>query len=78
MTKQANTEYNKELILVHTFLKKLHENYMNSNKIKSNNERLSFAHAVKTVGDIAYHCNITKRETPQTHKAEFYNTIYDE
>ena len=76
--KKANPEYNKELILVHTLLKTIYEDYMNSNRIKHNNERLAYAHAVKTVGDIAYNCDIASRGTPQTHKAEFYNTIYDE
>ena len=73
-----NPEYNKELMLAHQFIKKQHEQYMKSDRIKSDDERRAYAHAVKIVGDIAYNCNICDKDTPNTHKAEFFNTVYDE
>ena len=63
-----NNEYNKELILVHQFLQEKHQEFRNSNRIKSNDDRRKYAHAVQTVGDIAYNCNITPKPNPQTNK----------
>jgi hypothetical protein len=57
-----NREYNKELILVHEWLKELYEHYMHSNKLKSDDERRCYAHAVQTVGYIAYNTTISPRE----------------
>lgn len=61
-------EYNKELILVHQFLQEKHKEFRESNKLKNNEERRKYAHAVKTVGDIAYNCNITDKPNPQQNK----------
>ena len=61
-------EYNKELIIVHQWLQEKHKEFRNSNRLKSNDERRAYAHAVKTVGDIAYNCNITDKPTPNTNK----------
>lgn len=65
-------------MLAHQFIKKQYRSYMNSNQIKSDDERRGYAHAVKIMGDIAYNCNISDKDTPNTHKAEFFNTVYDE
>ncbi len=71
------SEYNKELILVHKFLREQHQRFRESNKLKSDKERLQYAHAVKTIGDIAYNCNITPKNNPQDNKRpEYYNTVY--
>lgn len=86
-----DNEYNQELILVHQFLQEKHREFRKSNRIKSNEDRRKYAHAVKTVGDIAYNCNITDKPNPNTHKkhckkqcqtrtrehVELYNTVYD-
>lgn len=80
------SEYNKELILAHQFLKTRYQAYQQSNRIKSDEERRSYAHAIHTIGDIAYNCNITKKQNPQERKREYieknnpmyYNTIYDD
>ena len=61
-------EYNKELMLVHQFLQEKHHEFRQSNRIKSNEDRRKYAHAVKTVGDIAYNCNITPKPNPNEHK----------
>lgn len=72
-------EYNKELIIVHKFLQEHHKRFRESNKLKSDNERRAYAHAVKTVGDIAYNCNITPKPNPNdTKRPEFHNTVYDD
>ena len=63
-----NNEYNKELILVLQFLEEKHQEFRNSNRIKSNDERRKYAHAVKTVMDIAYNCIITDKPNPNTNK----------
>ena len=85
-----NNEYNKELILVHKFLQEKHKQFRENNQIKSDDDRRKYAHAVKTVGDIAYNCNITDKPIPEQNKRlqdnqaqkkhgpEFFNTIYDE
>lgn len=65
-----NNEYNKELILVHQFLEEKHQEFRNSNRIKSNDERRKYAHAVKTVSDIAYNCIITDKPNPNTNKKQ--------
>lgn len=73
------SEYNKELILVHQFLQEKHKEFRQSNKLKNNEERLRYAHAVKTVGDIAYNCNITDKPNPKdTKRPEYYNTVYED
>lgn len=70
-------EYNKELILVHQFLQEKHKEFRESNKLKCDEDRRKYAHAVKTVGDIAYNCNITDKANPNdTKRPELYNTIY--
>ena len=61
-------EYNKDLITVLQFLQEKHQEFRESNRIKSNEDRRKYAHAVKTVGDIAYNCNITPKPNPNTHK----------
>ena len=75
---KPNTQYNKELLLAHQFIQQQYTTYINSNKIKNDNERRAYAHAVQVTEYIAKNCNITPQETQTTHKAEFYNTIYDE
>ena len=65
-----NNEYNKELILVHQFLQEKHQEFRNSNRIKSNDDRRKYAHAVKTVGDIAYNCVITDKPNPNNNKKQ--------
>ena len=80
------SEYNKDLILAHQFLKTRYQAYQQSNRIKSDEERRSYAHAIQIIGDIAYNCNITKKQNPQERKREYieknnpmyYNTIYDD
>ena len=61
-------EYNKELITVLQFLQEKHHEFRESNRIKSNDDRRKYAHAEKTVGDIAYNCNITPKPNPNTYK----------
>ena len=68
-------ELNKELEIVHKFIKKLYDNELKSNKIKSEDERLRWAHAVLITGKIAHEYEI--KEKP-VEREEFYNTIYDE
>ena len=63
-------EYNKELILAHQFLKTRYQSYQQSNRIKSNEERRSYAHAIQIIGDIAYNCNITPKPNPNTYKKQ--------
>ena len=63
-------EYNKELITVLQFLQEKHQEFRESNRIKSNDDRRKYAHAVKTVGDIAYNCNITPKPNPNTYKKQ--------
>lgn len=55
-------EYNKELLLAHDFIKQQYEVYLHSNKIKSNDERRAYAHAVHITQYIANHCNIEKKD----------------
>ncbi len=69
-------ELNKELQLVHEFLKEEFRRELKSNKIKSRNDRLRWAHAVLITGTVAYEYEI--REPLKTSEGEFYNTIYDE
>ena len=61
-------EYNQELILVHQFLQQQYTKFRQSHKLKTNQERLQYAHALKTVEDIAYNCNITPKNTPHNNK----------
>lgn len=70
MTKKPNKQYNTELILVHQHLKTQYTQYLESNRIKNEKERLQWAHAVQTIGYIAHNCNITSKTTPQDHKRE--------
>lgn len=80
------SEYNKELILAHKFLKQQYEAYKRSNRIKSDNERRAYAHAIQVIGDIAYNTTIQPKPNPNDRKREYieknnpiyYNTIYDE
>lgn len=53
---------NKELQTAHDFIKKQHEIYLNSNKIKSEEERLRWSHAVQTIGNIAYNYEINQKK----------------
>ena len=53
---------NDELKLAHEFIKKQHEIFLKSNKIKSQDERLRWGHAVQTIGNIAYNYNITPKK----------------
>lgn len=72
-------EYNQELILAHSHIKKEYQKFLQSNSIKSNNERLAWSHAVQITGYIAHNCNITPKPNPKsTKKPEFYNTVYEE
>lgn len=71
-TKKPNKQYNQELILVHQHLKKQYTQYIESNQIKNEKERLQWAHAVQTIGHIAHNCNITTKQTPQDPKREKY------
>lgn len=72
---KMDTNYNQELILAHQHIKKEYEKFINSNRIKSNPERLAWSHAVQIIGYIAYNCNITKKPNPNnTKRPEFYNT----
>ena len=74
-----NQELNKELILSHQHIKNEYEKFLNSNRIKSNPERLAWSHAVQIIGYIAYNCNITPKPNPNsTKKPEFYNTPLEE
>lgn len=63
-------EYNKELITVLQFLQEKHQEFRESNRTKTNDDRRKYAHAVKTVGDIAYNCNITPKPNPNTYKKQ--------
>jgi len=63
-------EYNKELILAYQFLKTQYQHYQQSNRIKSDEERRSYAHAIQIIGDIAYNCNITPKPNPNTYKKQ--------
>lgn len=63
-------EYNKELITVLQFLQEKHQEFRESNRTKTNDDRRKYAHAVKTVGDIAYNCNITPKHNPNTYKKQ--------
>jgi hypothetical protein len=76
-----NEEYNKELILVHKFLKEQYKKFHDSNKLKTDDERLRYAHAIQTVGNIAYNTIITDKDNPREYKtkdSKYYNTVYDE
>ena len=64
------SEYNKELILAHQFLKTRYQTYLTSNRIKSNQERRAYAHAIQIIGDIAYNTNITPKPNPNTYKKQ--------
>ena len=83
---KPNTQYNEDLILAYTFLKERYEQYKKSNRIKSNHERLAYAHAIETIRDIAYNTNITTKPNPhdthrdfvEEHKPYLYNTVYDD
>lgn len=57
---KPNNQYNKELKLVHKLLKQKYHEYLENNKIKSEQERLQYAHAVQTVGYVANNCYISK------------------
>lgn len=57
-----NREYNKELILAHEFIKEQYTHYLHNNKLKSDTERRAYAHAVQTIGHIAYNTRIYDRE----------------
>ena len=63
-----NNEYNKELLLVLQFLQEKHKEFRKSNRIKSNDERRKYAHAIQTINDIAYNCIITPKPNPNTNK----------
>lgn len=72
-------EYNQELILAHQHIKKEYQKFLTSNRIKSNQERLAWSHAVQITGHIAHNCNITPKQNPNnTKRPEFYNTPYED
>lgn len=74
-----NNEYNKELLLAYQFLKPRYQTYLQSTRIKDDNERRAYAHTIHTIEHIATHCNITPKPNPNTTKRpEFYNTPYEE
>ena len=58
-------ELNKELQLAHTFIKEQYNKYLKSNKMKNDNERRAYAHAVQITGQIAYNYTITPRKEKQ-------------
>ncbi len=52
---------NDELMLVYEFLLEKHEIFLKSNRIKSNEERLRWSHAVETVRNVAENYNIVPK-----------------
>lgn len=83
---KANKQYNEDLILAYKFLKERYETYKTSNRIKSNPERIAYAHAIETIRDIAYNTTIHTKHNPHKthedfidkHNPCYYNTVYDE
>ena len=68
MTNQ--NEYNQELITVLHFLQEKHKEFKQSTRLKSDHDRRAYAHAIKTVADIAYNCTIQDKKTPLQDKKE--------
>lgn len=75
--------YNDELKLVHKFLKEQYSKEFKSNKIKTEDERLRWSHAVQVTGLIAYNYNIAPKTDAEISKDTelgdmFNNTIYEQ
>jgi hypothetical protein len=61
-------ELNQELILAHTFIKQQYQQYLKSTRIKNDEERRAWAHAVTITEHIAKNTHITPKDTPNTRK----------
>ena len=74
--------YNDELKLVHEFLKEQYSKEFKSDKIKTEDERLRWGHAVQVVGLIAYEYSILPKIKVETNDEDlgdmFNNTIYEQ
>lgn len=65
---KPQSQLNKELTLAHQFIKQQYQTYINSNSIKSDQERRAYAHAVHILEYVAHNCNITPKHETTKHK----------